>query len=256
MSLGGKGAGDNFAKDLFTDSSARSGRVLLAACLSGQIAYESDELGHGVFTYFLLEGIESKHADADYDGRVDADELAGFVRGRMDLWERDEGFVQTPQYDNPTSAEAVVVPKWATAAALPTQGKQVGALWSAPFSLAVGVGLAGTGNSVGPCAVASTGDRLRVRLAAVRFGSPYTCYKVDCSVLYALLDASQLQPVIGGGLGVFVVSVEDRVIPSLNIAAGLLWRLSATVLLDSELTFSRIGDASLLLVSTHLLYEF
>ncbi len=110
MSLGVKGSGDNLAKDVFTAPEARPGRVLFAACRSGQVAYESKRLRHGVFTYFVLAGLMSKRADVDGDRQVDSDELAAYVRDGMDRWEQEEGSIQTPEYDNFSATKMILVP--------------------------------------------------------------------------------------------------------------------------------------------------
>ena len=55
------------------------GRVLLSACKPDEVARESPEQEHGLFTYFLLEGLRGAQADLDQDGQVDSDELSRYV---------------------------------------------------------------------------------------------------------------------------------------------------------------------------------
>ncbi len=55
------------------------GRVVLTSCKLDQWSMEAPELGHGVFTYFLLEGLKGQ-ADFTEDGVVDIDELAKYVK--------------------------------------------------------------------------------------------------------------------------------------------------------------------------------
>ena len=50
--------------------------------------------GHGVFTYFLMEGLKGK-ADQDRDGTVTAGELFDFVR--------DQVILATSRQQNPTA---------------------------------------------------------------------------------------------------------------------------------------------------------
>jgi len=38
------------------------------------VSQESDELGHGYFTYYLIEGLKGR-ADISNDGEVDIDEI-------------------------------------------------------------------------------------------------------------------------------------------------------------------------------------
>jgi serine/threonine protein kinase/uncharacterized caspase-like protein len=57
---------------------AGRGRFLIASCDEGQKSYECADLGHGLFTFHLLEGI-SGAADRDGDGRVGIVELFNYV---------------------------------------------------------------------------------------------------------------------------------------------------------------------------------
>lgn len=61
------------------------GPTILAACDRGQLSYEHDQLGHGLFTYAVLRamGDEFGRADLDGDGSLDANELFSFTRQRV-----------------------------------------------------------------------------------------------------------------------------------------------------------------------------
>ena len=61
---------------------AGSGRVILTASGGREVAQESSEIGHGVFTYYLLEGLRGA-ADIDHDGRVDIDEIYKYVSQKV-----------------------------------------------------------------------------------------------------------------------------------------------------------------------------
>jgi uncharacterized caspase-like protein len=54
------------------------GRMIIAASDANQVSVEKDELKHGVFTYYLLEGLGGK-ADFDGDGFVTLDEVYRYV---------------------------------------------------------------------------------------------------------------------------------------------------------------------------------
>jgi hypothetical protein len=54
------------------------GRVILTASDANEVSVEKDELKHGVFTYYLLEGLRGK-ADFDKDGVVTVDEVYRYV---------------------------------------------------------------------------------------------------------------------------------------------------------------------------------
>lgn len=54
------------------------GRVIMTASGANEVSAEKDELGHGVFTYYLVEGLKGK-ADTDRDGLVTVDEAFNYV---------------------------------------------------------------------------------------------------------------------------------------------------------------------------------
>lgn len=54
------------------------GRVVLTASRAGEVSEERDDLGHGVFTYYLLEGLNGK-ADVDGDSLVTVDEAYSYL---------------------------------------------------------------------------------------------------------------------------------------------------------------------------------
>jgi uncharacterized caspase-like protein len=58
------------------------GRVVLTASRANQVSQERDELGHGVFTYYLLEGLNGK-ADQDGDGIITVDEIYNYVSRKV-----------------------------------------------------------------------------------------------------------------------------------------------------------------------------
>ena len=58
------------------------GRIVLSASKASEVSEEREELGHGVFTYYLLEGLRGK-ADADKDGIVTVDEVYGYVSKKV-----------------------------------------------------------------------------------------------------------------------------------------------------------------------------
>gem|GEM_PF-6731116 len=56
--------------------------IIFAAASKGGYAFEKHELGHGVFTYFVLEGLQGK-ADANGDSIIDANELGRYVNANV-----------------------------------------------------------------------------------------------------------------------------------------------------------------------------
>jgi caspase domain-containing protein len=60
----------------------RGGRVLIAAGQADQLAFEDAKLGHGIFTYYLLQGLTGA-ADFDRDGYITAMELSSYVTSEV-----------------------------------------------------------------------------------------------------------------------------------------------------------------------------
>ena len=71
------------------------GYLRLASCDTKQKSSENPGLEHGVFTYYLAEGLQGK-ADSDGDGRIDADEAYRYVSREVRGWAREQGLRQDP----------------------------------------------------------------------------------------------------------------------------------------------------------------
>lgn len=77
-----RGAAVSRSQDAFRDEITRgSGVKVIAATGGDEQARETDDLGHGAFTYALLEALEGK-ADGDGDGAVSVDEVYRYVQDR------------------------------------------------------------------------------------------------------------------------------------------------------------------------------
>lgn len=82
--------------DQFLERLTRSrGRVIITASGPNEVAFELDELGHGVFTYYVLEGLQGK-ADRNGDGIVTVSELYEYVEEQVDRAARRAGGRQRP----------------------------------------------------------------------------------------------------------------------------------------------------------------
>jgi len=97
-----KGASGTMAKDLLTDPDARGGRAVLAACQPRQLAFEDEELGHGVFTHYVLEALTSPVGlvDKDLDGHLTLPELEVYVSEKTRAWASSNGTNQDPLLSN------------------------------------------------------------------------------------------------------------------------------------------------------------
>lgn len=63
-------------------ANAKEGVVVFTASQAGEVSQEREDLGHGVFTYYLLEGLRGK-ADLDNDYTVTVGELMDFVEDQV-----------------------------------------------------------------------------------------------------------------------------------------------------------------------------
>ena len=65
-----------------TRLSHAKGRVVLAASRANEVSAERPDMQHGVFTYYLLEGLRGK-ADIDGDNIITIDELYNYVSQKV-----------------------------------------------------------------------------------------------------------------------------------------------------------------------------
>jgi len=94
LSGGTRPLADEF--DIFNDFSL-DGKLVLAAAREDQEALEHEALSHGVFTHYLLRGLEGE-ADLDTDYRITADELFTYVKAEVEQFAREQrGRDQTPE---------------------------------------------------------------------------------------------------------------------------------------------------------------
>jgi serine/threonine protein kinase len=75
------------------------GRFVITSCDEDQLSVESEELGHGLFTYHLLKGLEGE-GDRDADGKVGVAELFEYVAEAAERDARALGIVQKPWHNS------------------------------------------------------------------------------------------------------------------------------------------------------------
>ncbi len=102
-SLSSRAAGDPpDLKKLFAEA---KGTALLASCNSDQDSHESPEFKHGVFTHFLLRGIQGAANDpsqnplAIQDSFITLNEVKDYAWREVRDWGRRAGYEQTPTAD-------------------------------------------------------------------------------------------------------------------------------------------------------------
>jgi uncharacterized caspase-like protein len=62
--------------------SGGTGKIVITASNANEVSVEKDELGHGVFTYYMLKGLRGK-ADIDQDGLITVDEAYRYVSDKV-----------------------------------------------------------------------------------------------------------------------------------------------------------------------------
>lgn len=79
----------------FLDQLSGEGRIIITASKPDELSLETDELRHGIFTYYLAEGLRGK-ADLNGDGFVTVDELYSYVYKQVTKKARQLGGGQHP----------------------------------------------------------------------------------------------------------------------------------------------------------------
>lgn len=92
------------SEKFFERISKGKGRVIISACSANEISKEDDSLRHGVFSYYLLEGLKGG-ADFDGDGIITISELFGFLSKRVP---EASGQDQHPVRKGETEGELVI----------------------------------------------------------------------------------------------------------------------------------------------------
>ena len=84
-------------KDPFQDFKGE-GRVVITSSNGKQLSLEIQDYGHGVFTYYLIQGLIGK-ADQDRDGYIILDEIWDYVKNNVSDTAKQFGVHQTPIID-------------------------------------------------------------------------------------------------------------------------------------------------------------
>jgi len=95
----------SFKDELFRGS---EGFAILSSCDLEEFSYDWPEMNHGVFSYFLLRGLEGS-ADYDKDGAITIPDLNRFVSSKIREWSLDRGVQQTPNFLYNVSGDILLV---------------------------------------------------------------------------------------------------------------------------------------------------
>jgi len=91
---------------------AAEGQATLASCDAGQLSLENTDLGHGVFTHFLLEALRGK-ATADTRGFITLGAVSDYVARAVNDWVMrnkpnvDRNAAQRPWFKGPLDAKQI-----------------------------------------------------------------------------------------------------------------------------------------------------
>ena len=83
-----------------------TGWASFSSCSSGEVAHESGELNHGIFSFYLCEGLEGKAANDQ--GIVTFDRLVDYVRTSVRIWCDQQSQMQTPHLQADLSGVVVL----------------------------------------------------------------------------------------------------------------------------------------------------
>lgn len=79
------------------------GRIVISASNGKELSLELDEYKHGIFTYYLLEGLKGQ-ADRNEDAVIEVEEIWDFLRKQVRDKARSEGNNQTPVFQGNMTA--------------------------------------------------------------------------------------------------------------------------------------------------------
>ena len=124
---GGKKGSISFDLGKLPEYPAGEGFVEMLSCRSDEVSWEDEEMQHGLFSHFLLDGITGGKADRDSegnrDGYVSVSEAMGYVeRNLLDYFRKNRkysGRTQTPVIRTREQTGTVVLAKVDQAAAPP-----------------------------------------------------------------------------------------------------------------------------------------
>jgi len=101
------------------------GLVTLSSCDADEQSFEDPDLGHGIFTYNLVQGLMGA-ADINSDGLISVGELQVYTRKTVGTWAQDHHVRQTPRVESNVSGDIILArdpQKWAAAEATKAAAK-------------------------------------------------------------------------------------------------------------------------------------
>ncbi|MBC2605836.1 caspase family protein [Pelagicoccus albus] len=97
-----------YSQDIYSSLAEGAGSTVIAASAPNQLSWEDENLGHGIFTYHLLEALRGE-ADADGDGRISMIEVFDYLKRKVPESARKLGGAeQTPVFKADMSEDIVL----------------------------------------------------------------------------------------------------------------------------------------------------
>ncbi len=99
VNRGGKGVGKDAALSTkyYENFMGSQGRAFIASSGGGELSWEDEERGHGVFTSALVDALSGKADRQPRDGLISLNELRGYVETEVSDWAGRRGKSQHPQ---------------------------------------------------------------------------------------------------------------------------------------------------------------
>jgi HEAT repeat protein len=94
----------NLSDKFYERISRGKGRVIISSCSANEVSKEDDNLQHGVFSYYMLEGLKGR-ADQDSDGIITVSELFSYISRKVP---QASGQDQHPVKKGETEGELVI----------------------------------------------------------------------------------------------------------------------------------------------------
>jgi len=94
----------NLSDKFYERISKGKGRVIISSCSANEISKEDDNLKHGIFSYYMLEGLKGR-ADQDGDGIITVSELFSYISRKVP---QASGQDQHPVKKGETEGELVI----------------------------------------------------------------------------------------------------------------------------------------------------
>jgi len=98
----------NVSEQFLDDMSEGEGRVVITASGTNEVSLETPELGHGVFTYYLLEGLKGG-ADMNSDKMITVDEVYEYLYEKVVKTSKDYGGGQHPMKKGESSGRFILI---------------------------------------------------------------------------------------------------------------------------------------------------